>query len=126
MKDNKGKIFQLASLNKKLVLLDFWSSDCMPCRHKHPRLADLYKKYADKGFEIISISLDVNAGEWRKAIEKDELTWINVSDLKGWKTKLAEDYYVKSLPFSIWLDKDKKIISIEDLSETQIEEYLKQ
>jgi thiol-disulfide isomerase/thioredoxin len=45
MKDNKGKIFQLASLNKKLVLLDFWASDCMPCRHKHPKLADLYKKY---------------------------------------------------------------------------------
>jgi hypothetical protein len=45
------------------------------------------KSIADKGFEIISISLDVNAGEWRKAIEKDEMTWINVSDLKRMENK---------------------------------------
>ena len=125
MKNLNGKVFKLSSLNKKLILLDFWSSDCAPCRRKHPRLAELYKKYADKGFEIISVSLDDNKKDWKNAIIKDNMVWINISELKGWKTSLAEDYFVKSIPFSIWLDENKKIISIYDLSEKEIEEYLK-
>lgn len=125
MKNLKGKVFKLSSLNKKLILLDFWSSDCAPCRRKHPRLAELYKKYADKGFEIISVSLDDNKKEWKKAAIKDKMVWINISELKGWRTTLAEDYFVKSIPFSIWLDENKRIISIYDLSDKEIEEYLK-
>jgi thiol-disulfide isomerase/thioredoxin len=125
MKDHKGETFKLSSINKKLILLDFWSSDCAPCRAEHPRLAELYKKYAEKGFEIISISLDDVKGEWTKAIIKDKMVWINVSELKGWKTSLSEDYFIKSIPFAIWLDKDKKIISTTGLSDKEIEEYLK-
>lgn len=78
MKDQNGKNFKLSSINKKLILLDFWSSDCVPCRRKHPRLAELYKKYADKGFEIISVSLDDNKKDWKNAIIKDNMVWINV------------------------------------------------
>ena len=125
MKNQNGNNFQLSSLNKKLILLDFWSSDCAPCRRKHPKLAELYKKYSEKGFEIISVSFDDNDNDWKKAIQKDNMKWINVSELKGWKTSLSEDYFIKSIPFAIWLDKDKKIISTTDLSEAQIEEYLK-
>ena len=125
MKDQNGNTFKLSSLNKNLILLDFWSSDCGPCRRKHPRLGELYKKYSEKGFEIISVSLDDAEEDWKKAILKDNMIWLNVSELKGWNTSLSESYFIKSIPFSIWLDKDKKIISITDLTEKQIEEYLK-
>ena len=124
MKDEKGKFFTLSSLNKKLILLDFWSSDCASCRRKHPKLLELYRKYSDNGFEIISVSFDDSREDWLKAITKDNMNWINVSELKGWKTSLSENYFIKSLPFSIWLDKDKKIISIDDLTEEQIKKYL--
>lgn len=123
MKDNHGNIFELSSLNKKLILLDFWASWCMPCRRKHPKLAELYKKFADKGFEIVSISLDDNEIEWKKAIVKDSLTWINVSELKGWETSLSESYFINTIPFAFWLDKDMKIIGNE-LSEKEIEKIL--
>ena len=124
MTNQNGNIFKLSSVTKKLIMLDFWSSDCASCRRKHPKLADLYKKYADKGFEIISVSFDDTKEEWLKAIAKDNMNWINVSELKCWKTSLSEDYFIKSIPFSIWLDKDKKIISIDDLTEEQIKKYL--
>ena len=123
MKDEKGKSLKLSSLNKKLIMLDFWSSDCASCRRKHPKLEQLYKKYSDKGFEIISVSFDDSREDWLKAIAKDNMKWINVSELKGWKTSLSENYFIKSIPFSIWLDKDKKIISIDDLTEDQIKKY---
>lgn len=123
MKDNRGNVFELSSLNKKLILLDFWASWCMPCRRKHPKLAVLYKKFANKGFEIVSISLDDNEREWQKAIVKDGLIWINVSELKGWETSLAKGYFINSIPFVFWLDKDRKIIGNE-LSEKEIEKIL--
>lgn len=125
MKDQNGKAFRLSSVKKKLILLDFWSSDCASCRRKHPKLADLYRKYATKGFEIVSISFDDTKEDWIKAIIKDKMSWVNVSELKGWETSISETYFIKSLPFAIWLDKDKKIISLEDLSEKEIVEYLK-
>lgn len=125
MTDLQGNTFKLSSVNKKLILLDFWASDCAPCRRKHPKLTELYKQYANQGFEIISVSFDDTKEDWLKAIAKDNMTWINVSELRGWRTSLSENYFIKSIPFAIWLDKDKRIISTTDLSEVQIEEYLK-
>lgn len=124
MKDANGNIFKLSSVNKKLILLDFWSSDCAPCRRKHPQLAKLYEKYGSKGFEIISVSFDDTREDWLKAIANDNMSWINVSELNGWKTSLSEEYFIKSIPFSIWIDKDKKIISTVDLTEDEIKKYL--
>jgi thiol-disulfide isomerase/thioredoxin len=124
MPKQDGTVFKFSSVNKKLILIDFWSSDCAPCRRKHLELVDLYQKYSSKGLEIVSVSLDYNDKEWRKAMLKDKMTWINVSELQGWKTSLAQDYFVNSLPFSLWLDKDKKIIKGE-VTEKEIEEYLK-
>ncbi len=126
MKDISGKTFKLSSLkSKKLILVDFWSSDCYPCRKKHEYLVELYKKYADKGLEIVSISLDDEKDAWLNAVKKDGMTWPNVSELKGWETPLAERYFVKTLPFSFWLDGNRKIINAGlALSDKQIEELL--
>jgi thiol-disulfide isomerase/thioredoxin len=125
MKAADGSMFQLSSLNnKKLILIDFWSSDCAPCRRKHLELVDIYNKYSSKGLEIVSVSLDYNDNEWRKAMLKDKMTWVSVSELKGWKTSLAEDYFVNSIPFSLWLDKDRKVIK-NDMTEKEIDDYLK-
>lgn len=125
MTDNNGNDFKISSLaDKKLILVDFWSSDCAPCRRNHLRLVELYKKYSDKRFEIISVSLDDNKNAWLKAVQKDNMTWINISDLKGWHNKLAEDYFISSIPSEIWLDGNKKIIGT-DLNDKEIEEYLK-
>ena len=125
MKCEKGKLIKLSLLNKKLILLDFWSSDCASCRRNHTKLAELYKKYSDKGFEIISVSFDDNDNDWKKAIQKDKMNWINISELNGWENSLSNSYFIKSIPFVIWLDKDRKVISTTDLTEEQIKEYLK-
>lgn len=45
-----------ADLRGKVVLFDFWSSDCMPCIEQVPHLVELYDKYHDKGFTIVGLS----------------------------------------------------------------------
>jgi thiol-disulfide isomerase/thioredoxin len=124
---DKDGVFDLNSIkNKKLILIDFWSSDCAPCRRKHQRLVELYKNYSTKGLEIVSISLDTDKKEWIEAIKNDKMNWINVSELKGWNTTIAENYFIKSIPFGFWINGDRKIISTENLSDSEIEKNLEQ
>lgn len=111
MSDPAGGQISLSDYRGKVVLIDFWASWCGPCRRENPNVVKVYEKYKDKGFEIIGVSLDKTKSKWLKAIEKDNLTWPHVSDLKGWQNEVAGLYGVRSIPHTVLLDKDGKIIA---------------
>ena len=71
----------------------------------------MYQKYHDKGFEIYGVSLDRDKNSWLKAIKDDNLTWTQVSDLKFWNSEGAKIYNVRSIPHTVLLDKEGKIIA---------------
>lgn len=92
-------------------MIDFWASWCGPCRRENPNVVEAYQKYKDKGFDILGVSLDRDKSAWLKGIEEDQLTWTHVSDLKYWQNEVAQLYGVSSIPHSVLLDKDGKIIA---------------
>jgi thiol-disulfide isomerase/thioredoxin len=106
-----GKKVSLSSLRGKVVLVDFWASWCGPCRKENPHVKKLYNQYKDKGFDILGVSLDRTKGAWLAAIEKDDLPWHQISDLKGWKNAAAVMYGVTSIPQTVLVDKDGNIIA---------------
>jgi thiol-disulfide isomerase/thioredoxin len=106
-----GKLHKLSEITNKYILLDFWASWCKPCRMANPGIVRTYQEFNGKNFTVISISLDENRGDWLNAIQKDKLTWLNLSDLKGWRSALAEKYKIKSIPYSILLDENRNIIA---------------
>lgn len=106
-----GKPVSLASFKGKVVLVEFWASWCGPCREENPNLVKQYKTYHDKGFEIVSVSLDHVKQNWLEAIEKDALEWTHVSDLKGWNNEVGRLYGVRAVPASFLVDADGKIIA---------------
>lgn len=117
LKDTEGNVKKLSDLKGKIVLIDFWASWCGPCRMENPNVVKTYATYKDKdykggdGFEIFSVSLDQNKGRWKKAIEKDKLTWENhVSDLKGWANAAAQTYRITGIPATYLIDGDGIII----------------
>nr|WP_315419130.1 TlpA disulfide reductase family protein [uncultured Pedobacter sp.] len=109
--DTNGKPVSLSSLKGKYVLVDFWASWCAPCREENPTVLKAYKKFKDRNFEIISVSLDDKKEPWLKAIEADGLPWIHVSDLKGWKNAVARLYGITSVPQNLLLDPNGKIVA---------------
>jgi len=109
--DTSGNNVSLASFKGKYVLVDFWASWCGPCRKENPNVVKAYNKYKDKNFTIIGVSLDNDKTKWEKAIAQDNLTWIHVSDLKGWQNSAVLDYYVKSVPANFLVDPNGKIIA---------------
>lgn len=111
MADPSGKTRSLSDLKGKVVLIDFWASWCGPCRRENPTVVNAYKRYKDKGFEVFSVSLDSDGAKWQQAIAQDGLIWSNhVSDLKGWQNGAAQAYSVTSIPHTILLGKDGKIV----------------
>jgi peroxiredoxin len=106
-----GKTVALSSLRGKYVLLDFWASWCGPCRGENPNVVAAYEKFKDKNFTIYGVSLDNNKDAWQKAITDDNLTWTQVSDLKGWASSAAALYSIQSIPSNFLIDPAGKIIA---------------
>ncbi|MES2730130.1 MAG: TlpA disulfide reductase family protein [Bacteroidota bacterium] len=106
-----GKQVSLSSLRGKYVLIDFWASWCSPCRQENPNVVRMYNKFKGKDFEILGVSLDQDKAKWLAAIEKDKLTWMHVSDLKGWQSAGGQAYQVQSIPATFLIDKTGKIIA---------------
>ncbi len=109
--DPAGKEISLTSFRGKYLLIDFWASWCGPCRKENPNVVAAYNQYKDKNFEILGVSLDNKKDAWLGAIEKDGLTWPQVSDIGGWKNAVAQQYAVQSIPQNFLLDPSGKIIA---------------
>lgn len=93
------------------VLVDFWASWCGPCRAEMPHVKALYEKYHSKGFEIVGVSLDNDKAAWTGAIQRMNLTWPHLSDLKGWQSEAAALYGISSIPATLLIDPQGKIVA---------------
>lgn len=111
MKDTYDNIVNLSYFNGKYVLLDFWASWCGPCREEHPNLISIYENYKNKDFTILSVSIDTDKEKWIKAIDKDKLTWTQVSDLSGSKGEVYLKYGITSIPANFLIDPNGLVIA---------------
>lgn len=94
-----GNPFKLSEVKDKIIILDFWASWCAPCRVQNPEYIKLYKRYHDKGLEIVGYSLDTEKGRWVKAIKDDQLPWIQVSNLKDFDDPVLDMYnHISAIP----------------------------
>jgi peroxiredoxin len=113
MNDPDGNPVKFSEIYKQneYTLLDFWAAWCGPCRQENPNIVAVYNDYKDKGFSVFGVSLDRDRDAWLKAIDDDKLTWPHVSDLAYWNNEAAQLYAVNSIPASLIVDKNGKIIA---------------
>lgn len=126
LNDTSNIRVKFSSIKNKIILLDFWSSGCGPCRHEHKNYVKLYDDFKDKKLEIVSVSQDRFKKRLTDAIKKDKMSWICLWDESK---KVSRDLYnVYSLPTN-YLIFDGKIVAKTLRGEElriEIEKYLKQ
>jgi thiol-disulfide isomerase/thioredoxin len=107
----------------KITVIDFWASWCGPCRQEMPFMVELYGKYKDKGLNIIGISLDEDSDAWKAATQQLNIPWVQMSDLKGWENVIAKHFCVTSIPHTIVVDQQGKILK-RGLRSEKLEEFV--
>ncbi|WP_418603538.1 TlpA family protein disulfide reductase [Hwangdonia sp.] len=121
--DLDGNMVSLSSFKGKYVLIDFWASWCGPCRKESPNVQKQYQLYKDKGFEVVSVSIDKKEEAWRKAVKEDKLkgTLLLAQDSK----QVMKDYVFSGIPYMVLLDKEGKVMAL-NLRGEALQEKLKE
>ena len=84
-----GTEVDLSKLRGKVVLVDFWATWCGPCMAEMPAVLAAYKKYHDKGFEIVGISLDQDKDSLLQVTKDKGMVWPQYFDGKGWGNEIS-------------------------------------
>ena len=119
---SNGQLVNLKKLQGKYVLISFWASWCGPCRAKNKQLNSIAAKLTNE-LQLLSVSLDTNQKNWLEASQKDQITWLNVSDLKGFKSPVAQIYNISGVPKTFLLSPEGVILG-SDLSLNQLEKLI--
>jgi peroxiredoxin len=126
--DTEGKMVTLKDYRSKYVLVDFWASWCAPCRAENPHLLKAHRRFKEKNFDILGVSLDNDAAKWRAAITKDALPWKQVCDLKADASEVAKAYGVRGIPVNFLIDPEGRIVARDlrgEALETELQKHLK-
>ncbi len=112
LNDTSGTEISISSFRGSYVLIDFWASWCGPCRKENPAMIECYNEMKNNRvpFEIIGVAADFDGSRWKKAIVKDQLPWVNVSDIKGFDGKAFQLFGIKSIPYTVVIDTNGRII----------------
>ncbi len=123
MNDANGKEISISDFKGKYLLVDFWASWCGPCRQENPNVVAAYNKFKNKNFTILGVSLDEDKQAWIDAVNHDNLSWAQISDLKQWQSSAVSTYKFDGIPFNVLIDPNGKIIA-ESLRGPMLEQKL--
>lgn len=111
VQDYEGNEVKLSDYIGTPIVLNFWASWCPPCRDEMPHFNKVSEEYAKD--ELLFLMVDLVDGgretveKGKKYVEDNGYTFTVLFDTKQ---NAAATYGIRSLPTSIFIDKDGYII----------------
>jgi thiol-disulfide isomerase/thioredoxin len=110
-KTTDGPTIDTAQLRGKTVLIAFWATSVPAARKDMPEIAKIYGKTKEKGFEVVSVSLDNDAATLAEYLKTNPLPWPTVFEPGGLEGRLGTEFGIIVLPTMILVDADGKVIN---------------
>ncbi len=111
-----GSSFGWKQYKGKVVLVDFWATWCRPCLEELPNVMANYKKYHERGFEVVGVSLDDDAEKLKTFIKEAKIPWKNLFPKdqinRGWENPLAVKFGISSIPFTMLVNREGKVVAL--------------
>jgi len=106
----QGEALTTAGLRGKVVLVNFWATDCIPCIEEMPRIVETYNRYHAQGFETIAVAMSYDPPNYVLAYaEKNALPFKVALDVSG---QLAQSFgNVRATPTSFVIDRRGNIVA---------------
>jgi len=98
-----GQPISSDGLKGSVVILDFWATWCPPCRESIPFLAELHRKYAKQGLQVIGMSVDEGGERVVKEYAQQHKIPYPLVMASG---KIQADYGVRALPVLYLIDQN--------------------
>ena len=106
----QGEKITTASLRGKVVLVNFWATDCVTCIKEMPDITATYNKYRAQGFETIAVAMRHDPPNYvLNYVEKNKLPFKVALDPMGELAKAFGE--VKLTPTTFVIDKQGKVVT---------------
>lgn len=102
--DLKGKMHGLPE--GEVILLNFWATWCPPCRKEMPSMAELHRKYAEKGLKVVAVSVDRDADDLSAFVREYKLPFQVLHDADS---SVSHSYGVFRYPETFLIDRQGQV-----------------
>ncbi len=124
--DDQGIGVSLRNYEGKIVLLNFWATWCAPCVREIPSLNRIYKRFEDKGFVVLAVSVDENKDQYREFLADADVAFPTVRDPQR---TVSGRYGTAKYPESYLIDRGgrvlRKYVGAEDWLRPEIVNYIR-
>jgi cytochrome c biogenesis protein CcmG/thiol:disulfide interchange protein DsbE len=101
-----GSTISLKQLRGTVVVVDFWSSWCAPCRAEGPLLAETYREWRDRGVEFVGIAIWDERGPVEEFIQSNGIEYINGLD----NGRILIDWGVSGIPEKFFVNAEGEVV----------------
>ena len=116
-----GEPVSLSDFRGRYVLLNFWASWSKPSVDENRFLAECLRKFGDRNFTILSVSIDDDREEWKNAVHEEMDDWYHVSELQRWESVVANLFRIERIPANFLIDPKGTIIEKDNFGENLVQ-----